>query len=255
MPGRVADTGANILRSPECRIMTLDIFEVNRAERGAGLLQGRASLKFNELILETNTARKGGDDLVTLLWSIVVIPCSEHVHENTRLCKSHFGAHVLGNAGSGMEGDRFPNEVRFGFGDAMAPEEFAGGVSAINFKPFCLRVVLIDKTQVMKQRRYIEELGVELNILAGSLHGAKHVNANGVVEQYLRFMLAHQLRRFSRDLAVGQLDTRNHLLGERAAGAEAERQRAGAGRGETVPARHSVLPILHRFLRCGSNRA
>jgi hypothetical protein len=95
----------------------------------------------------------------------------------------------------------------------MAPEEFAGGVSAINFKPFCLRVVVIDKTQVMKQRRYIEELGVELNILSGSLHGAKQVNANRVVEQYLRFMLAHQLRRFSRDLAVGQLDARNHLLG------------------------------------------
>jgi hypothetical protein len=53
-----------------------------------------------------------------------------------------------------------------------------------------------------------------------------------VVEQYLRFMLAHQLRRFSRDLAVGQLDARNHLSGERAAGVEAERERAGAGRGE-----------------------
>jgi hypothetical protein len=67
-----------------------------------------------------------------------------------------------------MEGDRFPNEVRFEFGDAMAPEESAGGVSAINFKPFCLRVVLIDKTQVMKQRRCIEELGVELNILSAA---------------------------------------------------------------------------------------
>ena len=208
-------------------------------------------MKSDELILEIITAGKGSDDLVTLLWSIVVIPYSERVQENTRLCKSHLGAHVLGNAGSGMEGDRFPNEVRFGFGDAMAPEEFAGGVSAINFKPFCLRVVLIDKTQVMKQRRYIEELWVELDILSGSLHGAKHVNANGVVEQYLRFMLAHQLRRFSRDLAVGQLDTRNHLLGERAADAEAGRQRAGAGRGETVPARYSVLPI-YRFLRPGA---
>ena len=74
--------------------------------------------------------------MVTLLWSIVVIPCSEHVHENTRLCKSNFGAQILRNAGSGMEGDRFPNEVRFEFGDAMAAQEFAGGVSAINFNRF-----------------------------------------------------------------------------------------------------------------------
>ena len=191
--------------------------------------------------------------MVALLWRELIIPNPNDVHKNTRVCKRDLGPHVLGNAGSGMEGDRFPNEVRFGFGDAMAPEEFAGGVSAINFKPFCLRVVLIDKTQVMKQRRYIEELWVELDILSGSLHGAKHVNANGVVEQYLRFMLAHQLRRFSRDLAVGQLDTRNHLLGERAAGAEAGRQRAGAGRGETVPARYSVLPIIASSVR--SNRA
>jgi hypothetical protein len=38
MPGRVADTSANIRRSPECRIMTLDIFEVDRTERGRRLL-------------------------------------------------------------------------------------------------------------------------------------------------------------------------------------------------------------------------
>lgn len=42
------------------------------------------------------------------------------VHENTCPCESSFGVHVLRNAGSGMEGDRFPNEVRFESGRAAA---------------------------------------------------------------------------------------------------------------------------------------
>ena len=38
----------------------------------------------------------------------------------------------------------------------MAPEKFARCISAVDFKPLCLGMIGVDKTQVMKERGDIE---------------------------------------------------------------------------------------------------
>ena len=43
----------------------------------------------------------------------------------------------------------------------MASEKFARCVGAINFKPLCVGMIGVDKPQVVKQRREIEQFRVE----------------------------------------------------------------------------------------------
>ena len=51
-----------------------------------------------------------------------------------------------------MQGDGFPNQIRFRLGDAMAPEKFARCIGAVDFKPLCLGMIGVDKAEIMKQR-------------------------------------------------------------------------------------------------------
>ena len=98
----------------------------------------------NKLILEI-TARKGGDHLVALLRRVLVISNPDDVHQNTGVCERDFGPHVLGDTGCGMQGDGFPNQIRFRLRDAMAAEKFARCVGAIDFKPLCIGIISVDE--------------------------------------------------------------------------------------------------------------
>ena len=95
----------------------------------------------------------------------------------------------------------------------------------------------------MEHGRRIQQLRIEGQPLPLPNQGAPEIDARGVLKQKIALGVTNELRCCARQLAVGQLDVRNHLLGERAAGAKAERQcaSAGAGRGEIVSARHSVF--------------
>src|SRR3954452_14868019 len=81
MPRSVVDTSADVWLA-ECRIEIFDVFDVHGTECRLRLFLGRAGLQLNELILEV-TSRKGGDDLVALLWRIFIKFSSENVHEHT----------------------------------------------------------------------------------------------------------------------------------------------------------------------------
>jgi hypothetical protein len=71
-------------------------------------------------------------------------------------------------------------------------------------------MISVDKPQVVKQRRDIEQLRIEFEILADALHCAEHKNADGVVVQHLSFMLPYEFGGFARDLAIGNLDARKN---------------------------------------------
>jgi hypothetical protein len=72
-------------------------------------------------------------------------------------------------------------------------------------------MISVDKPQVVKQRRDIEQLRIEFEILADALHCAEHKNADGVVVQHLSFMLPYEFGGFARDLAIGNLDARKNV--------------------------------------------
>jgi hypothetical protein len=74
-----------------------DVVEIDRAERRVRLLQGRASLNLDKFILKL--PRESGDDLVALLWRVLML--SNPRHQNTRV-ESDFGPHVRGDARRGM---------------------------------------------------------------------------------------------------------------------------------------------------------
>ena len=78
MPGSVADASARVWLA-KCVIAKFDEIDVDCAKRRLRLLQGRASLNLDKLILEI-TARKLGDDLVALLWCVFIISNPDDVH-------------------------------------------------------------------------------------------------------------------------------------------------------------------------------
>src|SRR5262249_41228357 len=80
LPGRVADAGARVWLA-KCGIAIFDVIEIDGAERRLRLLQRRASLHLEELILEI-TARKCGDHLVALLRRVLVVFNPRDVHQN-----------------------------------------------------------------------------------------------------------------------------------------------------------------------------
>src|SRR3954463_9012180 len=98
-------------------------------------------------------AWKCGGHLVALLWRVLIVSNPDDIHQDTCVCQGDLGPHVLGNTRRSMQGDRFPNQIRFRIGNAVAPEKFARSVGAINFKPLSISMISVDKSQVVKQRR------------------------------------------------------------------------------------------------------
>src|ERR1700753_4169324 len=180
MPRSSVNTGANV-RLAECRVGAFDVFDVYRTERRLRLFESRAGLKLNELILEIMT-RKSGDNLVALLWRIFIKSDPDHVHNHACLRECDFRPHVVGDAWRGVQGDSFPNKVRLGLWNAVTSQEFARGVSAIDFKPLGIGFVGLDKAHVVKQRGDIEQLRIEFETLPDTLHSSEHISANAVVE-------------------------------------------------------------------------
>src|SRR5689334_25199969 len=97
-----------------------------------------------------------------------------------------------------MERNRFPHQIGLWLRNAVPSEKFAGCVRAINLKSLRRRVIMVDEAEIVKQRRDIEQLGIELQILAKSLHRSEHIDANRMVEQHLGLVTAHQFCGLSR---------------------------------------------------------
>jgi hypothetical protein len=43
----------------------------------------------------------------------------------------------------------------------VPPQKFAGGIGAINFKSLGLCMVMVDKPEIVEQRRDVEQLGID----------------------------------------------------------------------------------------------
>jgi hypothetical protein len=142
-----------------------DVVEIDCTKRRQRLLQGRASLNLDELILEI-TARKVCNDLSPLLRRIVVVSNPDDVHQDTRVGEGNLRPHVHRNARGRMQGDCFPHQICFQVGDAMTFEKFARCIGAVDLEPLGLGVIGISQSQVVEQRRDIEQFSVEFQVLA-----------------------------------------------------------------------------------------
>lgn len=91
-------------------------------------------------------------------------------------------------------------------------EEFARGVGAIDLEPLGLGMANVEQAEIVKQRRHVQQLGVELQFLTNAFHRAEQEDADRMVEHQLGFVLPHQLGGFTRNSAVGNPDAGNHVV-------------------------------------------
>jgi len=96
-----------------------------------------------------------------------------------------FGAHILSDAGSGVQGNGFPGSLYLLFRDVMCGEELTSGVGAIDLEAFVLARESLDETEIVKCGGYVEEFRVEAEFLLTALLSREQVDADGVINQQI----------------------------------------------------------------------
>src|SRR5262245_35736783 len=95
----------------------------------------------------------------------------------------YLGAHILSDAGSGVQGYGFPDSLYLLFRDVMCREELTSGVGAIDLEPFVLAREFLDETEIVKCGGYVEEFKLEAEFLLSALLSREQVNADGVINE------------------------------------------------------------------------
>src|SRR5712692_7619865 len=111
--------------------------------------------------------------------------------------------HVFWNAGRRVQRDRRPNRVDVRLRDAVAVQELAGCVRAVDFEALLGAAVLRGKSQVMEHRSRIQKLRIEAQAPALSGQRTEIIDPARVVEEQRRYRIADQLGDLSGKLAVG----------------------------------------------------
>src|SRR5712671_135812 len=112
--------------------------------------------------------------------------------------------HVHGDAGRRVQRDRRPDRVDIRFRDAVAAQELARRVRAVDFEALPGAAVPRDKSQVMEHRSRIQKLRIEAQAAALSGQRAEMIDPARVMEEQRRDGIADQLGDLARKLAVGR---------------------------------------------------
>jgi len=110
---------------------------VHGAAGSAGFVCKALEVRPDEGFLEV-FARVPGHDFIAQLRRKLIESFSEHIETDTRIKQSYFGAHVLSDAGGGVQGNSFLGNLRLLFGDLMCGKELTDSVCAINLEAFVL---------------------------------------------------------------------------------------------------------------------
>src|SRR5215510_10310693 len=100
--------------------------------------------------------------------------------------------HVLGYARRGVQRDRGPDRVGILFGDTVAAEEIASGVSAVDLEPLFLAAVARHQADVVKHGAGVKQFAVELQSAMSTGQRAKMIDAAGMVEKQLRLGITNK---------------------------------------------------------------
>src|SRR4030095_3160346 len=108
---------------------------VHGAVSGAGLVRKAPKVFLEESFLEV-FARVPGHDFVAQLRRKLIKAFSEGIETNARIEQSYFRAHVVSDAGGGVQGNSLPGSLYLLFGDVMCGEELTDGVCGIYLAAF-----------------------------------------------------------------------------------------------------------------------
>jgi hypothetical protein len=108
---------------------------------------------------------------------------AEHVHLDAGGDERNDGMHVLRDAGRRVQRDRSPDRLDVPLGDAMGPEEVAGGVGAVHLEALMRARVRGGEAHVVEHGAGVKELGIEAEAAALAGERAPVIDAARVMEQ------------------------------------------------------------------------
>ena len=126
---------------------------VNGAIRGRGLVRKAGEVLLNKAFFEIY-ARVPGDDFLAQLRRKPIEPHPQHIEKNTRIKERYFGAHILRDAGGGVQRDCFPDGLYLIFSNVVGVEELSGGICTIDLEAFVwARELLEGRDREMRRPR------------------------------------------------------------------------------------------------------
>jgi hypothetical protein len=144
-----------------------------------------------------------GHDFVAQLRRKLIKPSSENIETNTRMEQSYFRAHVVSNAGGGVQGNSLPGSLYLLFWDIMCGEELTGGVCAIDLEAFVWARELLEETEIVKCGGDVEKFRVEAKLLLTALLSRKQVDAQRMINKQLGGMFTQDVCGFFRKQGIG----------------------------------------------------
>ena len=175
---------------------------VDGAVRGRGLVRKAGEILLNEAFFEI-FARVFGDDFLAQLRRKLIEPHPQHIEKNTRIEERYFGAHILRDAGGGVQRDCFPDGLHLIFSDVVGVEELSGGICAIDLEAFVWARELLDKAEIVKCGGHVEEFRVEAQFPLTTLLSREQVDADRVIEEQIGGMLAQDICSLFREQGIG----------------------------------------------------
>src|SRR5215475_15764742 len=118
----------------------------------------------------------------------------------------YFGAHILSDAGSGVQGNGFPDNLYLLSRDVMCGEELTSRVGAIDLEAFVLAREFLDEAEIVKCGGYVEEFRVEAEFLLTALLSREQVDANGVIKEQIGRMLTQDVCGLFREQRIGNYE-------------------------------------------------
>src|SRR4051812_29521924 len=109
---------------------------------------------------------------------------------------------MLRDAGGGVQSNCFPGSLHLIFSNVVGVEELAGGICAIDFEALVLARELLDKAEIVKGGRHVEEFRVEAQFPLTTLLSREQVDADRVVEEQICRMLAQDVCSFFREQRI-----------------------------------------------------
>ena len=115
---------------------------------------------------------------------------------------------MLRDARRRVQGDRGPDRVDIVLRDAVASQEVAGDVRAVNLEAMVRAAVLMRQAHVVEHRACIKQFGIKSQSATLACQSAPVIDAARMVKQQWRLGIAHQFCYLASELAVGYANSR-----------------------------------------------
>src|SRR5438270_6461388 len=115
----------------------------------------------------------------------------------------YFRAHTLWDPGGGVQGNCFPDGLHLIFSNIVGVEELPGGICAIDLEALVLARELLDKAEIVKGGRHVEEFRVEAQFPLTTLLSREQVDADRVIKEQTSGILAQDVCSLFRKQRIG----------------------------------------------------